>query len=47
MQKIEAIVRHLKYAFPQQGFEVCNDLVMLGDKFMITPIIEKGEIGEV
>ncbi|MDA3867948.1 MAG: glycoside hydrolase family 31 protein [Salinivirgaceae bacterium] len=38
----EPIVRHLEYAFPQQGFESCNDQYMLGDKYLIAPMIEKG-----
>lgn len=38
----EPIVRHLEYAFPHQGFERCNDQFMLGERYMVTPAIEKG-----
>jgi alpha-glucosidase len=38
----EPIVRHLEYAFPNQGFESCDDQFMLGDKYLVTPMIEKG-----
>jgi alpha-glucosidase len=39
----EPIVRHLEYSFPQQGFESCDDQFMLGDKYLVAPMIEKGE----
>jgi alpha-glucosidase len=38
----EPIVRHLEYAFPKQGFESCDDQFMLGEKYLVTPMIEKG-----
>ncbi len=38
----EPIVRHLEYAFPAQGFESCDDQFMLGDKYLVCPMIEKG-----
>ncbi len=39
----EPIVRHMEYAFPQQGFEACNDQYMLGDKYLVAPMIDKGD----
>ncbi len=35
----EPIVRLLEYEFPNQGFETCKDQFMLGDKFLVAPII--------
>lgn len=37
----EPIVRHMEYSFPNQGFEQCKDQFMLGDKYMIAPVITK------
>jgi alpha-glucosidase len=38
----EPIVRHLEYAFPGQGFVSCDDQFMLGDLYLVAPMIEKG-----
>ena len=38
----EPIVRHMEYAFPQQGFESSNDQFMLGDKYLVAPMVNKG-----
>lgn len=38
----EPIVRHMEYVFPHQGFERCRDQYMLGTKYLVTPIINKG-----
>ncbi|MDR6562269.1 MULTISPECIES: glycoside hydrolase family 31 protein [unclassified Arcicella] len=38
----EPIVRHLEYVFPQQGFESCDNQFMLGNKYLVTPMIDKG-----
>jgi alpha-glucosidase len=38
----EPIVRHLEYAFPNQGFEGCNDEFMLGDQYLVAPMLSKG-----
>ena len=43
----EPIVRHMEYSFPQQGFETCNDQYMLGEKYLVAPMIDKGETREV
>ena len=39
----EPIMRHLEYAFPHQGFIDCNDQFMLGDKYLVAPMVTKGE----
>lgn len=38
----EPIVQHLEYAFPHQGFADCHDQFMLGDKYMVAPMVTKG-----
>lgn len=38
----EPIVRHLEYAFPNQGFSSCDTQFMLGDTYLVCPMIEKG-----
>ena len=43
----EPIVRHMEYEFPQQGFESCNDQYMLGDKYLVAPMVDKGDSREV
>ena len=35
----EPIVRHMEYAFPNQGFEECKDQYMLGNKYLVAPIM--------
>jgi alpha-glucosidase len=37
----EPIVRHLEYAFPGEGFAECKDQFMLGDKYLIAPVVTK------
>ncbi len=39
----EPIVRHMEYAFPHQGFIDCKDQFMLGDKYLVAPMITPGE----
>jgi alpha-glucosidase len=43
----EPIVHHLEYAFPNQGFESCDDQFMLGDKYLVAPMVVKGTTREV
>lgn len=43
----EPIVRHLEYSFPNQGFFNCKDQFMLGDKFMIAPVVTKDDTREI
>lgn len=38
----EPIVRHMEYAFPHQGFADCKDQFMLGEKYMIAPMLYSG-----
>lgn len=35
----EPIVRHMEYSFPEEGFAECKDQFMLGDKYMIAPVV--------
>ena len=35
----EPIVRHMEYAFPGEGFAQCKDQFMLGDKYLVAPIL--------
>lgn len=43
----EPIVRHMEYAFPGQGFEDCTSQYMLGERYMVAPMLEKGNFREV
>lgn len=43
----EPIVRHLEYVFPGQGFAECKDQFMLGDKYLVAPMVTKGTEREV
>lgn len=38
----EPIVRHLEYTFPHQGFIDCKDQFMLGDKYLVAPMVNPG-----
>ncbi len=38
----EPVVRLMEYQFPNQGFSGCVDQFMLGDSYLIAPMIEKG-----
>jgi alpha-glucosidase len=35
----EPIVRHIEYAFPNEGFAECKDQFMLGDKYLVAPVV--------
>jgi len=35
----EPIVRHMEYSFPNEGFETCKDQFMLGDKYLVAPVV--------
>ena len=37
----EPIVRHMEYAFPHQGFSECTDQFMLGDRYMVAPVVDR------
>ncbi len=38
----EPIVRNLEYDFPHEGLARCNDQFMLGDRYMVAPMVESG-----
>lgn len=38
----EPIIRSMEYSFPHQGYFQCNDQFMLGDVFLVAPMILKG-----
>lgn len=38
----EPVVRHMAYAFPGEGFEECRDQFMLGDRYLVAPMVERG-----
>ncbi|MCL2561765.1 MAG: glycoside hydrolase family 31 protein [Rikenellaceae bacterium] len=39
----EPIVRHMEYAFPHEGFAECRDQFMLGDRFLVAPVVTPGD----
>ena len=43
----EPIIRHLEYAFPNEGFESCDDQFMLGEKYLVAPMNFKGTSRDV
>ena len=43
----EPIVRHMEYAFPGEGFATCTDQYMLGDRFLIVPVVTPGTTRQV
>ena len=38
----EPIVRCMDYMFPGEGFEDCNDQYMLGDRYLVAPVMDAG-----
>ena len=38
----EPIVQSMEYAFPHQGFVKCDDQFMLGEKYLVAPMITQG-----
>jgi alpha-glucosidase (family GH31 glycosyl hydrolase) len=40
----EPVLRHLAYEFPDEGFERVLDQYMLGSKYLVAPVLEKGAI---
>lgn len=43
----EPVVRPMEYSFPGQGFEDCVDQFMLGDEYLIAPVVTSGYSREV
>lgn len=39
----EPTVRHMEYMFPNEGFEECNDQFMLGDKYLVAPVMSEND----
>lgn len=46
-QEGEPIVRHMEYEFPHQGFTHCMDQYMFGDKYLVAPMLTKGDTRKV
>lgn len=46
-QSGEPIIANLEYFFPDQGFEEIKDQFMLGEKLMVTPMVQKGYSREI
>ena len=40
----EPIVRSLEYEFPHQGLHNIMDAFMLGDKYLVAPVVIKGAV---
>ncbi len=43
----EPIIRHMEYSFPNEGFSGYKDQFMLGDKFLIAPILTQDNVRKV
>ena len=43
----EPIVRSMEYAFPHQGFANCKDQYMLGDKYLVAPVMTESDVRTV
>jgi len=39
----EPIVRHMEYSYPHRGFERCLDQFMLGEDYLVAPVVIKGQ----
>jgi alpha-glucosidase len=37
----EPIVRHMEYSFPNKGFAECKDQFMLGERYMVAPVVTR------
>ena len=43
----EPIVRHMEYMFPNQGYAECKDQFMLGDRYLVAPVVTLDNIRHV
>lgn len=43
----EPIVRHMEYMFPNEGFAECKDQFMLGNKYLVAPVVKPVNIRTV
>lgn len=41
-KSVEPIVRYMSYEFPEEGLELIIDQFMLGNKYLVAPVLEKG-----
>ena len=41
-KSVEPIVRYMSYEFPEEGLELIIDQFMLGTKYLVAPVLEKG-----
>lgn len=39
----EPIMRHMAYEFPDEGFETALDQFMVGDRYLIAPVLNRGQ----
>lgn len=39
----EPVIRYLEYEFPKQGFAEVTDMFMLGDKYLVAPVVNEGQ----
>jgi hypothetical protein len=39
----EPIMRHMAYVFPDEGLETVADQYMLGDRYLVAPVLQKGQ----
>lgn len=38
----EPIIRHIEYQFPRTGFSNCDNQFMIGDRYMVIPVVDQG-----
>lgn len=43
----EPIVRNMEYAFPHQGYALIKDQFMLGDKYLVAPVVDDKDVRDV
>lgn len=43
MTTAEPIIRHLEYQFPRNGFTNCNDQYMIGNRYLVAPVISDND----
>jgi alpha-glucosidase (family GH31 glycosyl hydrolase) len=43
----EPIIRHMEYSFPNEGFEFSKDQFMLGDKYLVAPVVTSNDTRKV
>jgi alpha-glucosidase len=46
-QNCEPIVRHMEYSFPGEGFAECKDQFMLGERYLVAPMVAPGNVRQV